>query len=216
MDVREDDSVVLMEPIPRIAKLNLFAQQGSILTKWTETLLFAESARIFLGLDNNNADESYRNKWSVSEVMLTLTEQVNHSMHSSIAKRQVCSKSSRREEYESNHEKDSNHRKDKSLSPNFRNAFDSHVSYILTTLWQSLSYLGVNRPYVLVLVLRDLYLRANRHTFWNQLSFTPIQHYHAHPEPCLLLITMSIQWVIIPHPGRYEGVSTWCCALHDR
>jgi len=44
-----------------IAKLNLFAQQGSILTKWTETLLFAESARIFLGLDNNNAE------WELSE-----------------------------------------------------------------------------------------------------------------------------------------------------
>ena len=50
-----------------------------------------------------------------------------------------------------------------------------------------------------------LVLEENRHTFWNQLSFTPIQHYHAHPESCLLLITMSIQWVIIPHPGRYEG-----------
>jgi len=176
MDVREDDSVVLMEPIPQIAKLNLFAQQGSILTKWTETLLFTESARIFLGLDNNNTDESYRNKWSVSEVMPTLTEQVNHTMHLSIAKRQVCSKSSRREEYESNHEKDSNHRKDKSLSPNFRNAFDSHVSYYICI------GTGTTR----------LVLEENRHTFWNQLSFTPIQHYHAHPEPCLLLITMSL------------------------
>jgi len=172
-------------------------------------------------------NESYRSKWSVSEVMLTLTEQVNHSMHSSIAKRQVCSKSSRREEYESNHEKDSNHRRDKSLSPSFRNAFDSHVSYyiyILTALWQSLSVSHV--PYLGVLCTSTsttrLVLEVNRHTFWNQLSFTPIQHYHAHPEPCLLLITMSlVDYHVNPvsdntPPWQVRGVSTWCCALHDR